>query len=494
MRIPLVLLASSLVLAACNAGTDVQYLDFADPEAEDSKADDPIAPPLPTCTTELARAVLSSKDASGRSVLSTLRNGTLPAQYFATQRNLAAKDALLRGPEIFPSMAELIARAEYNVDFQTYVWENDTDPANSILDGLRRLGERIHRERPQGPAVRVRILIDVTGLGFASKLSTIPRTFAKLAALQLDPNAVEVQLGYYYHLAFGNLHVKTVVADGRAAIITGANPQAHHNYADPWNDAGFRVDGEIAIALTADFNDAWRRGHRWTCGAREDQELSQCSEKPTVESVAVVSMPELASACLPIFVVGRKASGNPLSNSVDNPQDQAFLGAFRSAQHTIRMLTPNLNDDAAKAGLVAAAVRGVRVEIVLSKEFNDGSENLPGQGGTNEKNAAALYEALAAQLPDPALRCARLEIRWYSLDGVTPIEGNGLYASHSKYLSIDSAAAIVGTANMDTQSWNNSREVNLLVDDEATTRSWDEQVFAPAWNGGVSTLAADCGR
>jgi phosphatidylserine/phosphatidylglycerophosphate/cardiolipin synthase-like enzyme len=137
------------------------------------------------------------------------------------------------------------------------------------------------------------------------------------------------------------------------------------------------------------------------------------------------------------------------------------------------MQTPNLNDNDAKAALLEAVRRGVRVDVILSKGFNDATEVAPGQGGTNDTNAAALYDALA-DLPDA---CDRLRIRWYSRDGQAPVVGNGIYASHAKYTSVDSAIAVVGTANMDTQSWNNSREVNVLVDDPDLTTAWDDQLF-----------------
>jgi phosphatidylserine/phosphatidylglycerophosphate/cardiolipin synthase-like enzyme len=145
------------------------------------------------------------------------------------------------------------------------------------------------------------------------------------------------------------------------------------------------------------------------------------------------------------------------------------------------MQTPNLNDDAAKTALIAAVQRGVLVDIVLAKGFNDSTEIAPGQGGTNVDNVAQLYDALAG-VPDI---CHRLRIRWYSRDGLRPIEGNGLYASHEKYTSVDDQVVIVGTANMDTQSWNNSRETNVLVDDPTIAQAWDAQLFERDFGNGI---------
>ncbi|MBA3456717.1 MAG: phosphatidylserine/phosphatidylglycerophosphate/cardiolipin synthase family protein, partial [Deltaproteobacteria bacterium] len=255
------------------------------------------------------------------------------------------------------------------------------------------------------------------------------------------------------------------------------------DYAAPWRDSGYRFTGDIAISLLADFDSAWRKGHAWTCGADETRTIDQCiapNPRPTY-TVRRATLP--AETCRPMLVATRQTDADPRSNRIDNTQDQAFLAGFSSASRLIRVRTPNLNDDAAKSALVAAITRGVRVEVMLSKGFNDISENLPGQGGDNMMNVRMLYDALsAAGVTAP---CDKLKIRWYSRNGTHPVLDNGLYASHAKYTSIDEAVAIVGTANMDTQSWNNSREVNVVVDDPALAQAWDAQLFVADFDRGV---------
>ena len=85
-----------------------------------------------------------------------------------------------------------------------------------------------------------------------------------------------------------------------------------------------------------------------------------------------------------------------------------------------------------------------------------------------------------------------MQIRWYSerLDGVTPVDGNldcevGQHLSHIKYASFDNAVAIVGSANMDNQSWNRSREVNVVVADADAVASCDQQLFGVEFDGAV---------
>jgi phosphatidylserine/phosphatidylglycerophosphate/cardiolipin synthase-like enzyme len=437
--------------------------------AESPAADDP----LPVCASSYARAIHARTH-------SVLHKGSVSAARYASGRNMADPDVLIDGPEIFPAMRALIRSARHEVSLQTYVWEPGSDPANEILSGLIDLVRRRELE-PEAPPVTVRFLFDVSTLGFGSSVTALPRAWADIEALDLDPRHVRFELAGFPHVTFGALHVKTVVVDGRRAIITGANPQAHHDYAEPWRDAGFRIAGEVALALQDDFDDAWARAKRWTCGSAE-RSFEECAVDTQPIEHAFPFHAGVGDDCLTMLVVTRGSDPTIGNNRLDNPQAQAFLAAFAAATSHIHIQTPNLNDDAAKQALLAAVQRGVRVDVVLSKGFNDTTEALPGQGGTNEKNVDELYEALeAAGVSDP---CSKLRFRWHAKDGVAVV-GNGHYASHAKYASVDDAIAIVGTANMDTQSWNHSREVNVVVDDPEITQAWDAQLFVADFEAGV---------
>jgi phosphatidylserine/phosphatidylglycerophosphate/cardiolipin synthase-like enzyme len=130
-----------------------------------------------------------------------------------------------------------------------------------------------------------------------------------------------------------------------------------------------------------------------------------------------------------------------------------------------------------KAALRRAVLRGVEVRLITSYWFNQAAEGLV--GGPNDQNVAELYaDVAAAGVEDP---CQQLQIRWYSRDGVVPVTGNGPYASHVKYTSVDDEVVIVGTTNMDTASWNFSHELNLAVDDPLVTAEYDRQLFDRDW-------------
>jgi len=441
---------------------------------------EPVGPELPACASPYLEAIV-------RRTNDYVPQGSVSRTRFLTTRNVADPTVRIDGPQIFPTFRQLIGRARHEIDLQTYVWEPDTDPTNEILAGLIDLARRKALEPAGGEPVTVRFLFDVSELNFGSTIDALPVTWANIESLGLDPAYVRFELAGFHHQTFGNLHVKTLVVDGTEAIITGANPQAHHDYAEPWRDAGYRLSGEVAGALQEDFDDAWMNSKPWACGSTAGPP-EQCSidPSPMVHAFAADEAGRAidADTCLPMLVTSRRADPTIGTNRVDSTQDQAFLGAFGAATDVIRMQTPNLNDDAAKQALIDAVLRGVRVDLVLSRGFNDATEKLPGQGGTNDDTVVELYDRLAAAgVPDGEL-CSRLRIRWHARNGV-PVEGNGVYASHAKYTSVDGALVIVGTANMDTQSWNNSREVNVVVDDPATTAAWDQQLFALDFDGGV---------
>jgi cardiolipin synthase A/B len=426
---------------------------------------------LPECASDQMHAIY---DASRE----LAHKGSVSDQGYVTSRNRTNKTLLLDGPMIFPAMRQLIANARRDVNLQTYVWEPGSQPAQDILAGLSKL-EQVRKANNATMPVNVRFLFDVSTIGYGSFLYLIPQAAAEIAALDLDPKYVKIELAGYMHAAMGNLHKKTLVVDSQEAIITGANPQAHHDYATPWRDSGYQVSGEVASALEDDFDTGWEMSKLWTCGTNEAGTADNCmkANQPIVREPVTVAYSE--DACLPIIVTTRAPDANPFSNRTDNTQDQAFLAAFGAARHHIRIKTPNLNDDAAKNAVIEAVKRGVRVEISLSKGFNDKSESSPGQGGTNEENVAALYQLLGGRAA-----CDKLQIRWHTHDGVAVV-GNGAFASHAKYVSIDDTIAIVGSANMNTQSWNNSMEVNIVVDDVETTQAWDAGMFNKDFGAGI---------
>jgi len=180
------------------------------------------------------------------------------------------------------------------------------------------------------------------------------------------------------------------------------------------------------------------------------------------------------------LITSRKSRGNVFQDDDDNPASQSYFAALRSAQRHVRILTPHLNDDDVRRELIACLRRGVRVELVLSKGFGLGRAKLPFQGGSNTKNLGRLYRRLKHH---PAA-LARFQVRWFSRDGQAPVstEENN---SHAKYMTCDDRVAIIGCSNLDEQSFNHSREVNLVIEDATLTQGFDQQAFLPVYSRSI---------
>jgi len=387
--------------------------------------------------------------------------GTVPAGLLVTTANRVDSKVLLEGPAIFAEQARLIAGAEGEVLFQALTFEPGSEAGQRILGALEELAAR-RAERPDVPPVRVRIAINSHwGRDFGAD-----GTRDAVEALGLDPAAVDVRVVAHGHTLMGALHSKTLVVDGRRALVTGANPEAVHDaQALPWFDAAFRVDGRAAEGLRAEFDHLWR--------------------KVTDDRLPALDLPAEAPPAgrTPVLIATREASGWLLGNSIEDPQGQAFVTAIGSAERAVRIHTPNLNDDAICAAILRAVLEHeVPVRIVVPFRFNETGAKLT--GGTNASTVARLQREVRERGGDAA--AARLRIRWYGKkDGSGRSVGNEAGASHTKYASFDGQVAIVGSGNLDTQAMNHSREVNLVVDDADVVRAWDAQHFEPSWRRGL---------
>jgi phosphatidylserine/phosphatidylglycerophosphate/cardiolipin synthase-like enzyme len=416
-------------------------------------------------------------------------SGLVPASLLVTHRNAASLEPLVYGHAMFDAAADMIELAEREVELQTWRWDVDSDPSLRILSGLKRLEAR-RRERGAVTPVVVRLLLNrVTPQGSY----TVTNVARQIAAVRLDPAFVDVQIVDFFASGLGANHAKSLVVDRNFALVLGANVTNDYGKSPDMWDAAFRIRGEVAQSIHADFAAMWSRGRLWQCGTELEQPQNEvnlvsgaCWDKPAPAPMIASTQ---ANACLPMLTTTRVANGALLPSATEeNPQAQMFLGAASFAEREIHLQTPNLNEPAMKKAVVAAARRGIRVQIILSKKFEETGESLPGRGGGNEKIVAELYAALA----DVPSACDALQVRWYSQDGRVAVEGTRPPASHVKYLSVDGQIVVIGSANQDIQSWRNSHELNVMADSKSVTEAWDTSLFAKAWNRSVT--ASECSR
>ena len=404
-------------------------------------ADDP-AKQLSEVGRATYEAVLSSRQATS----------AIPADQVLTIGNRSGP-ALLDGAAIFGELANLVRSAETSVDIAMFVWEVDSDASRALMSALENVG----------PQVKVRLLVNDVALAGGG-----PSTARALeSAITARPINAQVSLAMRPHLAFGAMHEKLAIIDDRIAHLGGANVEAVHDWTDgaqPWRDSAYVVDGEIAASLGVGFDALW-----------ESSDLASCHGA----CVGVRERRAIVAGDVPMIALTRKPAGGP-NNHTDSALASGILAAFAAAEHSIAIQTPNLNDDAVRASLIEAIGRGVEVELVLSRDFNETTENAPGQGGGNRENVDRLYaEAMIGFGADHA--CRYLDARWYAVSGGGVVDGNVAGASHLKYTEVDEQLVIVGSANMDTQSWNYSGESNIAIDDAETARRYSRAIFAPTF-------------
>ncbi|SNX87803.1 uncharacterized protein MEPE_06514 [Melanopsichium pennsylvanicum] len=176
---------------------------------------------------------------------------------------------------------------------------------------------------------------------------------------------------------------------------------------------------------------------------------------------------------VPMALVNRRPHGTPGHSDIRNPQDAAWLAGFRYAKKHVFIQSPTLNASPIKAAVLAAVRRHVRVELWLDLGFNDKSESMPFQGGTNEQVVTAFYRTLRREGRGDE---KYLEVYWYTGKDMTrPLNAVRKQRNcHVKFAAFDGQVAVLGSGNQDTQSWFHSQEINVMVDSKEIVKEWME--------------------
>ncbi|GAC76283.1 hypothetical protein PANT_20c00041 [Moesziomyces antarcticus T-34] len=174
---------------------------------------------------------------------------------------------------------------------------------------------------------------------------------------------------------------------------------------------------------------------------------------------------------VPMALVNRRPHGTPGHSDIRNPQDAAWLAGFRYAKKHVFIQSPTLNASPIKAAVLAAVRRHVTVELWLDLGFNDKSESMPFQGGTNEQVVTAFYRQLRREGKGDE---KYLEVYWYTGKDMTrPLNAVRKQRNcHVKFAAFDGHVAVLGSGNQDTQSWFHSQEINVMVDSKQIVDEW----------------------
>jgi phosphatidylserine/phosphatidylglycerophosphate/cardiolipin synthase-like enzyme len=233
----------------------------------------------------------------------------------------------------------------------------------------------------------------------------------------------------------GTMHAKFIIVD-EIAIISSNNVQDRPNL-----EFALAVTGPIVSKFKKIFN------HFWFDDSSLPVSLLSESEDRFSSRMVLANRPPCGS----------------LFRKDETVQNITFLHLMAKAQTSIHISSPTLNHVEAVQAIFDACKRNVKVHILLTKHFNDRKEALPFQGGTNQYVVKHLQRKLRKHG-----KSGNFRLQWYvGPDEVRPRIG---VHSHVKFMAIDEKICILGNANMDTQSWRHSMELNLVIENELFTR------------------------
>ncbi len=310
------------------------------------------------------------------------------------------------GDEAYPVMLEAIGKAANSVALSSYIMRHDG------------IGERFAQalRAAQDRGVEVRVLVDGIGSGY---FSAIRRRLHGLGV----PVAQFMHSAMPWRMPFLNLrsHKKLLVVDGRIGFTGGMNISDANLVAEspkhPVADTHFRFEGPVVTQLLDVF------AHDWAFTTGEDIEGENWFPDPDDQ-----------------------VDGTSLARVVTSGPDQdlekirsVLLEACACAHDSITIMTPYfLPGGEIMSGLTMAAIRGVRVDIIVPQRSDHRFLDL----------------AMRAHI-GPLLEAG---VRFWQ--GAPPF-------NHSKLMVVDKAWCLVGSSNWDMRSLRLNFEMNVEVYDTA---------------------------
>jgi cardiolipin synthase len=308
---------------------------------------------------------------------------------------------LVNGDEAFPAMLAAMESAKISISLATYIFDNDQ--SGKLFIGA--LGRAVKR------GVAVRVLVDAAGARYSwppinHKLKHARIPFAKfLPASFFTPwRVVTINL---------RNHRKVLVIDGHTAFTGGMNIRHGNMLADRpkhgVQDLHFRANGPVVTQLQEAFANDWT----FTTGETLTGDLWFPESKECGDVVARV-----------------------ITDGPDADYDKlrwTLLAALAEAQTSVQILTPYfLPDNSLVTALNLAALRGVRVDIILPAKNNL-----------------------------PFVHWASRALWWQVLERGCHIWLTPPPFDHSKLMIVDGHWVLLGSANWDTRSLRLNFELNV---------------------------------
>jgi cardiolipin synthase len=356
------------------------------------------AEPARICNEEELRGCLAG---SGEHLLPLARVGERVSGRKLLEGNRV--EPLVNGEEAYPAMLAAVDGARRTVGLLAYIFEKDDAVGEKFVAALKRAKER---------GCEVRVLIDDVGSDDAVEdaLHADGIPVARFLPLKLPG------LGRNRYANLRN-HRKILVVDGSLGFTGGMNLRASHLVNGPGphreQDLHFRIEGPVVEHLAETFAEDWA----FTTSER----LVGDPWFPRIEDQGRVA--------------ARGLRGDPAETS--ETLRSVIVAALGQATASVRIATPYFLPDAALvAALNVAAMRGVRVDILLP-EVNDNR---------------VVHWATQAML-------------WQVLRDGCRVWRTPPPFDHTKLMVVDEAWTLLGSANLDPRSLRLNFEFNVEVYD-----------------------------
>lgn len=323
-------------------------------------------------------------------------------------------DPLIDGDEAYPSMLAEIDHAKESVNLLSYIFDSDR-AGEQFLKSLVAAKDR---------GVDVRVLIDHVGSRY-SKPTMVKRL--RDAGVNVASFLPTGKAGF---LRFANLrnHRKILVVDGRVGFTGGTNIREGHclnlNPKFPVRCLHFRFEGPVVSHLQEAFANDW---------AFADGE--------------VLKGPPWFHMNEHVGEVGARGVSDGPDEDLDK-MSEIILGALTAARHRVMVVTPYfLPDEPVQWALAVAAMRGVKIDIVIPKK----------------NNIRLMDWATVPQLS-------------FLLEKGCRVHKSPEPFDHTKVMLVDGVWSLVGSTNWDPRSLRLNFEYNIECYDEALAERLEELV------------------
>ena len=312
--------------------------------------------------------------------------------------------------EKYPRLLEDVRHAESSIHLLYYIWSED-EYTVQLKDAL------IERAKA---GVKVHALADASCLNVSKQYLQDLRE----AGVEIFPYKVYMKIGRL-HTANYRSHRKIVVIDGKIGYIGGMNLDKEQlpggNRLGSWRDTHLRIVGEAALALQSAFAVSWYNT------TQEKFDAETYFPKPDISK-------------LPITPV-QLTLGGP--DSQWKAMQQLYFFMIMTAEKKVQIQSPFfIPDESLLEAIKAAALSGVKVEIMVSKH------------GT----AVELAHRASFTYLDEVVR-AGAKVYLYN---------KGYF--HSKTINVDSQLCAIGTANFDIRSFYINYEAMAVLYDAEKAR------------------------